>query len=126
MRTYSEYLSTMTVKTLREIASDMGIDDIPTSHRKAQVVNRIADEIGSAQSEALEMVETEQTYTVPGTDVVIRGKEADLMIRHEARVRRYNPTMKRRKDNKVILTPKQRRRVQKKMKVDWVRTLGAF
>lgn len=72
------------------------------------------------------MTTDEKTYTVPGTTVVYRGEQATLLINHENRVKRYNPTLARRKDGKVILTAKQRRRVGKKIKVEYKRLFGAF
>lgn len=58
-----------------------------------------------------------ETYTIEieGRDSVVITDPSSVAIlkNHEKAVRRFNPTMKRRKNGQVILTDKQRRRVQK-------------
>ena len=164
--TYVEYLNTMTVKTLTEIAKRMNLK-VPSRAKKSEIVAFLDSEIvlahaeahhlntpramlhtdsplvsdteecpmnhrqfttwynrhggiesfdvnkalASDHSEALEMNET--TFTLPGTDIVLTGKSAMVMRHHMASVKRFNPSVKRDKDGVVILSAKQRRRVQK-------------
>lgn len=129
MRTYSEYLNTMTVRALQEIAKREGIKGL-SAMRKSDLINILTETINGWHIVALDMnatmVQAKQTYTVPGTTATFYGAEAELLINHENRVRRYNPTMARDKDGKVILTPKQRRRVGKKTKTQYARMFGKF
>lgn len=107
-----EYLNTLTVKQLREIGKRMDIC-ILSSMRKAELVQVISDMIDFDHGTALEMNESLTTFTLPGTDIVLTGKSAMVMRHHMASVKRFNPTLKRDKDGLVILSAKQRRRVQK-------------
>lgn len=108
-----DYLSKLTVKDLEGILRQMGAKGF-YGLRKAGLIDVIMVQIEIDHSEALRMDEEMISYTVPGTDVTLTGIPALVMIRHEKNVRRYNPTMARDRDGKVILTAKQRRRIQKK------------
>lgn len=68
--------------------------------------------MASDHAEALEMNTT--TFIIPGTDVEITDPASIMVLEgHFKAVRRFNPTLKKDKSGMVILTPKQRRRVQK-------------
>ena len=107
-----EYLNTLSVKTLREIAARMNVKGRSTMD-KATLIGAIGTVINIDHDEALEMNESLTTFTLPGTDIVLTGKSARVMRHHMASVKRFNPTLKRDKDGLVILSAKQRRRVQK-------------
>lgn len=128
-----DHLKSMTVADLKAIANRMSVP-FNSRIKKADLVEAISSQIEKDHIRAIEddaflfptMTTDEKTYTVPGTNVVFRGEQATLLINHENRVKRYNPTMARRKDGKVILTAKQRRRIGKKIKVEYKRLFGAF
>lgn len=114
-------LSKMTVKELKETAQRM---NVPFHARilKADLVAAIKTQIELDHTRALEdeafRNETEpDTYTIEieGREPVVITDRVSVTIlkNHEKCVRRFNPTMKRDKNGMVILTPKQRRRVQK-------------
>lgn len=62
--------------------------------------------------------ETETTYTLRDDNgmelATFTGEPALILERHGRAVKRFNPTMSRDRDGKVILTPKQRKRIHKK------------
>lgn len=133
--TYAEYLSTMTVKTLTEIAKQM---DLKVSGlRKAELIAKLIERIGGWHVIALDMdkanfpkVSTEETavhvVSFPdGSEVKFTGKAATVLIQHEKNLMRFNPNMTRDNDNKIRLTPKQRRRVQKKLR-KYAKSIGFF
>ena len=108
-----EYLSKMTVKELIEVGKRMQLVSPLSRMRKAELVKLISGMIEEYHSDALKMNESLTTFTLPGTDIVLTGKSARVMRHHMASVKRFNPTLKRDKDGLVILSAKQRRRVQK-------------
>lgn len=129
--TYAEYLNTMTVKTLREIGKQMGLS-FPAKALKGSIVNALTEDINSAHSEALEMNEaqksSETVYVMDMTDgsqVEFTGLSAKVLIRHEVNVKRYNPSMSKGRDGKVKLTPRQNRRINKKLK-HYAKSIGFF
>lgn len=107
------YLNKMTVKELREIAGRMDVY-LQSKVKKDTIVFLIEARIENLHAEALEMNKVNETYTIPGTGVVITDPASVVILKaHEKAVRRFNPSFKRDKSGKVILTPKQRRRVHK-------------
>src|SRR5690242_11425704 len=105
MRDFFEYLNAQTVKTLREIAKQDGTIPGYSTMKKQDLIRSIEYRMVAAQDEAIKENASrnpETTYTIPGTDFVLTGIPALVMIRHEKNVRRYNPTMKRDRDGKVI------------------------
>jgi hypothetical protein len=119
MRDFFEYLNAQTVSTLREIAKQDGTIPGYSKLRKQELITAIEYRMVVAHDEAIkEDAERnpEATYTVPGTDFVLTGIPALVMIRHEKNVRRYNPTMKRDRNGMVILSAKQKRRCAKKLR----------
>lgn len=135
-------LANMTVKELKEIAKRMGIvgySRLP----KIDIVEDIEMNIQLAHSEALaedaerftytcqlcgEKVRvidqpthmlsehTEPTYTIPGTNTVLRGDTARIMTYHMTNVHRFNPSGSRDNDGRIRLTPKQAKRCAKKLR----------
>lgn len=122
------YLSEMTVKTLREVAKQAGLKGYSTMKKDALVsilTKLVLSDIEEAMDENVSRMNAELTYTVPGTDVTLTGSAAMVMIRHERNVRRYNPTMKRNRDGAVILSRKQIRRCSKKLR-KYAKEIGFF
>lgn len=68
--------------------------------------------------EALSMNNPEATYDITDKNgnvlATLTGVSAEFMIQHMRRVQRFNPLLRKDKSGKVVLTPKQRRRVHKK------------
>lgn len=64
--------------------------------------------------------EAEPTYTVRDDNgkelATLTGDSALVMERHNRNIKRYNPNMVRDRDGKVVLTAKQRRRIQKNLR----------
>lgn len=111
-----DYLNKLTVKQLREIGKQMDIC-ILSSMRKAELVQVISDMIDFDHDTALEMnAEQEVTYTIPGTDTVLRGDAARIMIYHMTNVHRFNPSESRDNEGRIRLTPKQVKRCAKKLR----------
>lgn len=111
-----DYLNKLTVKQLREIGKQMDIC-ILSSMRKAELVQVISDMIDFDHGTALEMnAEQEVTYTIPGTDTVLRGDAARIMIYHMTNVHRFNPSESRDNEGRIRLTPKQVKRCAKKLR----------
>lgn len=105
------YLSKMTVKELREVAERMGVY-LQSKVKKDTIIFLIESRIENLHTEALEMNTT--TFIIPGTDMEITDPASIKVLEgHFKAVRRFNPTLKKDKSGMVILTPKQRRRVQK-------------
>lgn len=115
---YAKYISMFTgysVKDLREIAVRMNIVGRSTM-KKGELVHAITLSVLSWADEAFRNAEQEVTYNVPDSDIVLTGMNARIMIEHMRNIRRFNPTLKRDKEGVVILTPKQQKRVHKKLR----------
>ncbi len=130
MKTYADYLNTLTVKRLREIAKQMQLtgyskankdvlitmidDDVAMVHIDAQQAkdefDKAVDILPSNEHIDAEM-NAEDYYVFDG--VAYYGDLATMMRIHDKAVRRFNPSMRRDKSGKVVLTPAQRRRVHK-------------
>lgn len=124
---FFEYLNSLNVKALREIAKQDGTIPGYSAMRKQELITAIEYRMVAAQDEAIKEAaerNPEVSYTVPGTDVVLTGDAARIMIRHEVNVRRFNPTLKRDKSGKVILTAKQQRRCAKKLRKFTYKTMA--
>lgn len=108
------HLRSLTVKDLRQLIFDMSNIKMPTSYRKPMLVEAAQELIDNAHAEALAMnaEKNEPTYTIGG--VTFTGKNAQFLIRHDAHLSRYNPTLRMNKKGIVALTPRQRRRLDKK------------
>lgn len=118
------YLSKMTVKNLREIADRMGIK-FGSKALKSEIVSVLSVEIHNDYVEAFNMNEAMVTYTIEGTDIVLAGRGALVMIHHMNAVKRFNPTLRRDKKGFVILTAKQLKRVNKKNR-SYAKSIGFF
>lgn len=127
----------MTVKELKSIAQDMGM---PFTNRvlKADLISAIEENIEKAHAVALDddwdfeilkrtearidrdhaeaLAMNDSTYTIPGTDTVLRGDTARIMIYHMTNVHRFNPSEFRDSDGRIRLTPKQIKRCAKKLR----------
>jgi hypothetical protein len=65
-------------------------------------------------AEEIHKAEQIETFTIPNTDIVITDPASVIVLKaHFKAVKRFNPTLKRDKGGKVILTAKQRRRIHK-------------
>lgn len=114
------YLNTYTVKVLREIGDTMGLS-FPVKARKADIVAKLVEVINGWHVIALDMEKANQanteksepTYVILG-GVTLTGAAALFMIRHEKHLNRYNPTLRMNRKGIVALTPRQRRRLDKK------------
>jgi hypothetical protein len=85
--------------------------------RKATLIDAIMVQVESDHSEALEMnAALEPTYTVPGTDMTLKGDLAKVMVYHMTNVHRFNPSESRDNDGRIRLTPKQVKRCAKKLR----------
>lgn len=136
-------LNKMTVKELREIGKRMDLKSPLYKMKKDEIIKLLSAMIDEWHAEALlidaqtpdetlvkaentikamapeyaeEIHKAEQieTFTIPNTNTVITDPACVAVLKaHFKAVKRFNPTLKRDKDGKVILTPKQRRRVHK-------------
>lgn len=185
--TYAEYLNTMTVKTLTEIAKQMNLktsglrkaelvakldsqisgwhviagdmdranypkaplhvdnitvidtEELPMDHGQFTVwYNRhggvesfdVNKALASDHAEALKMNEnhSESVYVMNmnnGSQVEFTGKSADILIRHQKNLKRYNPEMTKDRGGKVRITARQARRLNKKLK-HYAKSIGYF
>ncbi len=108
MKTYADYLNTLTVKRLREIAKQMQLTGYSKAN-KDDLIRLINDEVAIIHIEA--EMSAEDYYVFDG--VAFYGDLATMMRIHDKAVRRFNPSMRRDKSGKIVLTPAQRRRVHK-------------
>lgn len=109
-------LMKLTVADLKGIADRMATP-YTSRIRKADLVNAIMMQIDMDQSEAIRMNEEmfsleEDEFMFAG--ILWTGKIAKMLRFNDTAVKRYNPTAKRGKDGVVILTAKQKRRINKK------------
>ncbi len=135
MKTYVDYLNTLTIKALKEIAKQAGLKGYSAAKKDA-LVTMVDNEAAAVHSDAqqakdeftnaLEILNeafppsneeieaemnAEDTYEFDGA--VYYGDIATMLRVHDKAVRRFNPTMRRDKAGMVVLTPRQRRRVHK-------------
>lgn len=113
-------LANMTIAELKTIAERMGLS-VPSKLRKAEIVAFLTERIDGWHVIALDMnkamaVEAEATYAISGTDTVLRGDTARIMIYHMTNVHRFNPSESRDSDGRIRLTPKQVKRCAKKLR----------
>lgn len=129
-----DHLKSMTVADLKAIANQMSVP-FNSRIKKVDLVEAISSQIEKDHIRAIEddaflfptMTTAEETYTITDENgvelVVLTGESAALMNSHMKRVKRYNPSLRRGGDGKVVLTPKQRRRIAKKDR-QLVKSLG--
>jgi protein-tyrosine-phosphatase len=116
---YADHLNKMTVKDLREIAKRAGVK-IPgvalSRATKDLLVSGIDAMVAVDWNEAKDidaaMASNEATH-FEYAGVVWTGPSATLLRKHVEMLRRFNPSMRRDKRGKIVLTPKQRRRIHK-------------
>jgi hypothetical protein len=110
-------LNKLTVKELREVGKRMELVSPLYKMKKDELVKLISGMIEEYHSEALRMDEEmfslkEDEFMFAG--VLWSGKIAKMLRFNDTAIKRYNPTAKRGKDGVVILTAKQKRRINKK------------
>lgn len=115
-----EFYSKMTVVQLRAILATDGIK-VNSRTKKDILVTYVVNMMDDFHAVALEM-DSQMSAPVhtmtmsDGSTIDFTGKSAMVLDRHNVNVKRYNPTMARGKDGKVRLTPKQTRRIHKKLR----------
>lgn len=146
------YLTKMTVPALKALAAEMNLT-VTSRMKKADIIALITEYIDGWHVIALDMdrsmtleaeIQREKeetardaehpdnfipTYTVRdenGAEIItLTGDSALVMEYHIKNVKRYNPGMVRDREGNVKLTPKQRKRVQKKVH-SYARAIGFY